>query len=165
MILADPKAEICDILYYSGNYVEETEMGKTKLFTAEMLAPCGLDCSICSQAHSDTNPCPGCNGPNREKPVFCAMLCGIVKCKKRKAGDYQYCDECPDFPCAEVMEKETRYTSAYPLSESPLNNLRMMRDMGMDAFLDHERDKWMCKRCGGAVSVHTGCCGKCGEKQ
>lgn len=32
------------------------------------------------------------------------------------------------------MEKENRYTSKYPHRESPLENLRMIRRDGMDAF-------------------------------
>lgn len=90
------------------------------MFTVDMIAPCGLDCSICSQALIEENPCPGCNGPNENKPEFCAKHCGIILCRKRKENGYKYCDECPDYPCGDVMEKETRYTSRYPLRESPL---------------------------------------------
>ena len=110
------------------------------------------------------NPCPGCNGPNENKPEFCAKHCGIILCRKRKENGYKYCDECPDYPCGDVMEKETRYTSQYPLRESPLENLRMIREMGMEAFLKQERRQWICKKCGGAVSVHTGICSGCKTK-
>ena len=134
------------------------------MFTADMIAPCGLDCSICSQALIEENPCPGCNGPNENKPEFCAKYCGIILCRKRKANGYKYCDECPDYPCGDVMEKETRYTSQYPLRESPLENLQMIRKMGMEAFLEQERRQWICKKCGGAVSVHTGICSGCKTK-
>ena len=30
------------------------------MFKAEMVAPCGLDCNICSQALIPMNPCPNC---------------------------------------------------------------------------------------------------------
>ena len=65
-------------------------------FKAEMVAPCGLDCNICSQALIEHNPCPGCNGPDKNKPEFCAMHCGIILCQKRRENGYTYCDECPD---------------------------------------------------------------------
>ena len=29
------------------------------MFKAEMIAPCGLDCNICSQALIEDNPCQG----------------------------------------------------------------------------------------------------------
>ncbi len=111
------------------------------MFTADMIAPCGLDCSICSRAQIKENPCPGCNGPAENKPEFCARLCGIILCRKRTDNEYRFCDECPDFPCEDVMEKENRYTSKYPLRESPLENLRMIREMGMEKFLEQERQK------------------------
>lgn len=134
------------------------------MFTADMIAPCGLDCSICGQAHTKANPCPGCNGPNINKPKFCAEICGIIRCEKRRNKGYRFCDECSDFPCDDVMEKENRYTTAYPLYESPLDNIRQIREIGMDAFLQKQRAEWSCKECGNPVIVHTGICSKCGAK-
>ena len=131
------------------------------MFTADMIAPCGLDCSICSQALKEVDPCPGCNGPNENKPDFCAHKCGIILCEKRKTNGYRFCDECPDFPCEYVMEKENRYTSKYPLKESVLWNLQMIREQGMDAFLDQERRRWTCEECGSPICVHTGICSGC----
>ena len=134
------------------------------MFTADMIAPCGLDCSICSQAQIEDAPCPGCNGSDENKPEWCSKLCGIILCPKRRENGYRYCDECPDFPCDDVMEKENRYTSQYPLRESPLENLRMIREKGMEAFLEQERQLWTCKDCGNPVSVHTGICSGCKTK-
>ena len=96
------------------------------MFIADMIAPCGLDCSICKRALAETGRCAGCRGPNDNKPEFCSERCGIILCEKRKSNGYSFCDECPDFPCADVMEKETRYGSQYPLREFPLENLRFM---------------------------------------
>lgn len=132
-------------------------------FKAEMVAPCGLDCNICSQALLDNDPCSGCNGPDDNKPEFCAKYCGIVLCQKRRDNGYKYCDECSEFPCEDVMEKENRYMSQYPHKESPLENLRMIREQGMDAFLDHQRSTWTCPKCGSAFSVHNRKCPKCGN--
>lgn len=131
------------------------------MFSADMIAPCGLDCSICSRAQIGDNPCPGCNGPDEGKPDFCANRCGIILCRKRRENGYRFCDECPDFPCGDVMEKEDRYTSKYPLRESPLENLRAIREAGMEAFLERERRLWSCPDCGSPVSVHTGLCSGC----
>jgi hypothetical protein len=62
------------------------------------------------------------------------------------------------------MEKETRYGSKYPLCESPLENLRVIREAGMAAFLEHERRQWTCPACGGIICVHTGVCSGCGRQ-
>ena len=48
------------------------------MFKAEMVASCGLDCDICSQALADENPCQGCNGPDDRKPEFCARHCAVI---------------------------------------------------------------------------------------
>ncbi len=132
--------------------------------TAGMIAPCGLNCSLRQRALAETNPCPGCRGPNEHKPEFCANRCGIILCRKRKENGYEFCDECPDYPCEDVTEKETRYTSKYPLYESPGKNLREIRESGMEKFLEKERAQWTCEDCGCIVSVHTGVCSGCGRQ-
>ena len=134
-----------------------------EMFTPKMVAPCGLDCSLCLKALEKEAPCPGCNGPDANKPSFCSERCGIIRCRKRKEEGYAFCDECPEYPCGDVMEKERRYTSAYPLVESPLKNLRRIRENGMEKFLKSERAQWTCGECGGVISVHTDKCCGCGK--
>ena len=75
-----------------------------------------------------------------------------------------FCDECPDFPCADVMEKENRYGSKYPLCESPLENLYVIREAGVAAFLERERRQWTCPDCEDIICVHTGVCSGCGRQ-
>jgi len=137
-------------------------MESKKLISPEMIAPCGLDCGLCMMAQAPEKPCPGCRGPEENKFFYCSQLCGIMKCAKRREQGYDFCDECPDYPCEDVMEKERRYTSDYPLRESPLENLRLIREKGMEAFIAGERARWSCEKCGGPVSVHTGLCSACG---
>ncbi|MCI8359902.1 MAG: DUF3795 domain-containing protein, partial [Clostridiales bacterium] len=98
------------------------------MFDEKMIAPCGLDCSLCSQAHKTENACPGCAGPDENKPEFCSVKCSIMRCETRKKHAYRFCDQCPEFPCANVMERENRYMSQYALRESPLANLRAIRE-------------------------------------
>ena len=62
------------------------------------------------------------------------------------------------------MEKESRYTTQYPHRESPLENLRMIREKGMDAFLEHEKKMWTCSGCGKIFSVHDISCPHCGKR-
>lgn len=145
-------------------YLDLRDYGGSVMFKADMIAPCGLDCNICSQALIDVDPCQGCNGPDDHKPEFCAKYCGIILCGKRREYGYHYCDECPDYPCEDVMEKENRYTTKYPHRESPLENLQMIRKKGMDAFLEHERQQWTCPGCGRPFSVHDRKCPHCGKR-
>ena len=135
-----------------------------RMFTEDMIGPCGLDCSLCARALTKNDPCPGCGGPDENKPEFCSKKCGIILCGQRKRNGWRFCDVCPDFPCADVMEKENRYTSKYPVHESPLQNLRDIRSMGMEAFLAAERERWCCRECGSPVCVQTGICSGCGRQ-
>ena len=134
------------------------------LFTKEMIAPCGLDCSLCRFAHAKEKPCLGCNVDSDSKPAFCASWCKIIPCEKRVKNGYEFCDECPDYPCEDMMERETRYTTAYPLKESPMQNLKDIRTMGMEAFLEQQRKRFTCAKCGGPICIHNGICRDCGSK-
>lgn len=60
------------------------------------------------------------------------------------------------------MEKENRYRKQYALKESPIQNLREIRELGMEAFLDHQKQRFACPECGDVLSVHTGKCRNCG---
>ena len=131
---------------------------------SDMIAPCGLDCSLCRHAITDEKHCRGCNGPDEDKIEFCRTGCGIVLCSKRRENGYRFCDECPDYPCEDVMEKEIRYSSGYPHRESPLTNIRMIREMGMEAFLSLEDSRWSCPSCGRLYSVHLKDCPHCGTE-
>lgn len=133
------------------------------MFTENMIAPCGLDCSLCVQAHEKENPCPGCTGPDANKPEFCSVKCTIIQCEIRKQNHFRFCDECPQFPCAFLEERENRYMTQYALRESPLSNLKMIRESGMQAFLQKQKEQWSCA-CGGVISVHEGICNNCGKK-
>ena len=133
------------------------------MFTKEMIAPCGLDCSICVLAQRKENPCAGCRGPNDHKPAYCAYECPIITCERLRNKGYEYCDECPEYPCKDVMERETRYTNKYPRKESPLMNLREIRTLGMDAFLQKQAERFTCPSCGRPLSVHTSICQWCGH--
>ncbi|MBQ9817386.1 MAG: hypothetical protein IJM59_07985 [Proteobacteria bacterium] len=61
-------------------------------------------------------------------------------------------------------DKKTRYTTQYPHRESPLENLRMIREKGMDAFLEYETRKWTCPNCSTPFSVHHNICMKCRKR-
>ena len=126
------------------------------LFTKEMIAPCGLDCSVCIARLEKTPPCPGCWSKEEGKPEHCARLCEIAFCEHRKELKDGYCDKCPDYPCAHILKMENKYQHDYPLKESLMDNLAEMRRLGMDEFLRNESEKWCCVHCGGIICVHTG---------
>ena len=134
------------------------------MFLESMIAPCGLNCSVCGDALRKEAPCLGCNGPVEFKPEFCGKNCKIVTCEIRQKLPEPFCDLCPKYPCEDIMEKETRYANEYPLNESPLGNLYFIRTHGMEEFLRQEKERWTCPECGNIVCVHTGVCSGCGAE-
>lgn len=134
------------------------------MFNKEMIAPCGLNCAICKRALQKVSPCLGCHGPDEAISDFCLNRCMIRKCERLRELGSDFCDVCPSYPCEDVLEKETRYTGAYPLFESPMGNLAYIRRHGMDAFLQKERAGWTCGVCGEVICVHSGICSGCGKE-
>jgi hypothetical protein len=45
---------------------------------------------------------------------------------------------------------------------SMLENLQVIRDVGVEAFVALERERWTCPECGGLQCVHTSECVYCG---
>lgn len=132
-------------------------------FTPEMIAPCGLDCSVCKHALDEENPCPGCRADEPGKYVFCAEKCPILhRCERPERRSF--CFECDEFPCAWVRIRDDCYTHIrdYAMYESPIANLIMVRDEGMDRLLKHSRESFTCPKCGGVICVHDGLCRGCG---
>lgn len=58
-----------------------------------MIALCGLNCAVCSEALREDSPCVGCRSEGN-KGEYCANLCKIVKCEIRKSLPDGFCDKC-----------------------------------------------------------------------
>jgi len=132
------------------------------LITREKIAPCGMDCALCMAISRKKDPCPGCRGPDEGKPKYCVQ-CKMVTCSRSAdSRDGQFCFTCDSFPCKRLKDLDKRYRTKY--SMSMLENLATIRDEGLDRFIDKEKKKWICKGCGGIVSVHRDNCLACGYK-
>ena len=46
---------------------------------------------------------------------------------------------------------------------SIIDNLRLIKDIGVDNFVQLEKIKWNCMDCGGTICVHRGYCIDCGK--
>ena len=127
-----------------------------------MIAPCGLNCTVCSEALRKESSCVGCRNEGY-KGEYCANICKIVKCEIRKTLPDGFCDECPQYPCREIVDKECWYANDYPMIESLMGNLAFIRENGIEKFLQREKKRWTCSDCGRIISVHDGICYGCGK--
>lgn len=46
---------------------------------------------------------------------------------------------------------------------SLVENGKTAKEKGISAFLEQDRQKWTCLKCGGAFSLHDGVCSECGN--
>jgi len=149
--------------YWSGTRDGITNKAMRTADRIRLIAPCGMDCAICSGylAFSHGVPkrrgaithCLGCRARNKR----CAWL--KQHCGRLGEGGYTYCHECPDFPCAHLQHLDERYRASYGMSM--VENLELIRRSGTAAFIRAQQARWGCPRCGGLRSVHNGRCFAC----
>jgi hypothetical protein len=129
----------------------------------ELVAPCGMNCSVCSaylayshnipKERGKINHCEGC----RPRGKGCAYL--KMNCGKIGKGGLRFCYECADFPCSRLKKIDERYRKNY--DASLIGNLREIKKVGVEGFLKGQRQLFECPRCKGTVSVHNGKCYDC----
>jgi len=128
--------------------------------SADLIAPCGMNCALCSGHMREKNRCVGCNGDDASKPNYC-LSCRIKTCDEIASGTRRYCYGCDRFPCQRLRQLDKRYRTKYGMSM--LENLLRIEEIGAEAFVDEERAKWTCPECGALLCVHRPECGQCGH--
>ena len=147
-----------------------------------LVAPCGLHCDICTmyRVYKDKNPdlwqdtpkhfreqlgfqdtislkeatCEGC----RSDVLFeYCKNCNIRKCVLEEKG-LNWCYECEDFPCEKLIDFQSYWRM--PIVE----NLREIKAIGVDKWLERKSKKWQCAQCGTKLHWFSfGKCPKCGQ--
>ena len=127
--------------------------------TAILIAPCGMNCGLCSGYLRGKKNCPGCHGVNEGKPNYC-VVCRIKNCEHLAASKQKLCFVCENFPCKRLKQLDKRYRTKY--SMSMIENLENIREIGLDEFVAREKKRWTCPKCGGLICVHKVTCLACG---
>lgn len=126
-----------------------------------LIAPCGMNCSICMAYLRERNKCPGCRGTDIDKPVT-RVKCKIKSCEMVPTNESKFCFECPEFPCDNLRHLDRRYRTNYKMSM--IENLENIKRLGIREFLRNEKIRWTCSECGGTICVHKGYCYSCGKR-
>jgi len=137
-------------------------MDNRSTFDLSLIAPCGMNCGLCRAYLRDRKKCPGCNGIDVGKSASC-LKCRIKNCEKLQASELKFCYECNEFPCTRMQQLDKRYRTNYAMSM--IENLEQIKNLGMDEFIQNEKIRWTCKKCGGTICVHKGYCIACKEKK
>ena len=126
--------------------------------TGKDIAPCGINCSVCSGYQRTKNKCPGCNGTGN-KPTYC-KTCTIRFCEYKK-NETGYCGLCEKYPCKRLKNLYKRYHDKYGVDI--YQNLKSINAGQIEEFIKNEENKWKCKKCGNIVCMHKSACVQCGE--
>ncbi len=128
----------------------------------ELVAPCGMNCSVCSRYLArkyDVNRkglsmpyCAGCR-PRDKKCAF-QKRCDLLRNNK-----VRFCFECSSFPCGNLEPLDARYQKHYHTSF--IENLTLIKQHSLAAFMERENAKWLCVQCGAALCCHNGICYNC----
>lgn len=128
----------------------------------QLVAPCGINCGICIAFLRDKNKCFGCWGDDSRKAKHCSV-CTIKNCDFFSSTESRFCYECTIFPCKKMKQLDKRYKLKYQMSN--LENLGIIKNNGIDIFVQLENEKWKCNECGGTICVHCGFCLECEKKK
>ena len=129
-------------------------------FDPKLIAPCGMNCGICISffgyavnGRKRKNPCIGCRSRDKQ----CAFL--KKQCDKLLNKKVEYCFECMDFPCENLKKLDKRYRTKYGMSM--IENLEYIQKNGINKFVENERERWKCSKCGEVICVHNRKCYSC----
>jgi hypothetical protein len=140
-------------VYQAGN--PYSCMAAKNPFRTTLIAPCGMDCAICSAFLREKNRCNGCYGATSTGRRHCI----IASCEHLQK---RYSHTCGSFPCRRLEQLDKRYRTRYRMSM--LDNLAAIRKDGIRKFVKSERERWTCSACGGTIDVHRYRCSSCGKE-
>ena len=118
-----------------------------------MFAPCGMNCKVCYKHCYHRKPCSGCLNSDAEKSEHCRK-CKIKDCIQSK--NLSYCFECLEFPSKQIKYVEKSYNKRY--QASLIENSKFVQKHGLEKFMEQQKKKYACSKCGGIISIHDGEC-------
>lgn len=78
------------------------------------------------------------------------------------APELFYCLECSEYPCKLTINLEKSYNKRY--QASLIENSRFVEAHGLECFMEQQKAKYTCPKCGGIISIHDRECSECQEK-
>ena len=106
-----------------------------------LIAPCGMNCNLCSAYLRDKNKCPGCRSRGKDKSQY-RTKCIIKNCSRLKKNNWKYCSvKCEKYPCRRLKNLDKRYRAKYDMSM--IENLENIEKNGIRKFIDKEKKRWM----------------------
>lgn len=134
---------------------------QNQLDASALIAPCGVNCSLCRAFIRARHPCPGCRGGNQHKSNAC-LTCAIKNCVELSAAGHRFCFSCARYPCASLLRLDRRYRTKYAVGV--IANLERIQAVGVTRFVAEEEIRWSCPQCGARLCMHQPQCVHCGHR-
>jgi len=128
----------------------------------QILAPCGINCSLCRAYQRKRNKCDGCYEVAGNRATHCES-CKIKHCEDHHGKETELCIECEKFPCKKMKQIDLRYIRGYKVSL--IQNQERLKKLGAEAYLEEEKKLWTCPNCGGTLCMHQTACLRCGVER
>lgn len=126
-----------------------------------LIAPCGINCALCSAYRREKNSCKGCLIDSGEN-ITHIKTCRIKFCENQNKSGRKFCYKCKKFPCARIKHLDKRYSSKYHLSV--IENLEYIKKKGIREFVKQQKKEWLCSKCkNDYICCHKGSCFGCGH--
>lgn len=126
------------------------------------LAPCGVYCGACP---SFGKSCYGCSSEKRQKrnsKWTCKLRTCCYTVKNRN-----YCFQCDQYPCEAFSKKlleshkgNPRFKYRHEVTE----NFKKFTEFGIERFLEHQNEKWVCPSCKGRIHWYYYKCSQCSKE-
>ncbi len=138
-------------------------MKKSISIKEELVAPCGMNCGICSNYLAYINDlnrsqCTGCRPSNKKCSYLFEKCSGINHSLEGNTGA-MFCFECDQYPCKEINRMDRRYRENYKMSVK--ENLEYIKKSGLVEFVAEQHKEHRCSKCDGLISIHNRKCFKC----
>lgn len=124
----------------------------------ELIAPCGMNCTLCYAYQREKNKCGGCRNDKSTVANSC-IRCVIRNCETIKENTSHFCYDCIRYPCRRLKELDKRYRGKYHMSM--IDNLALIKSHGLDVFIDTQYERFRCVNCGSILCVHHKNCSVC----
>jgi len=129
----------------------------------ELIAPCGMNCGICSNYLAYVNnlnrsKCAGCR-PSNKKCTYLFEKCSGINHSLEGNSSARFCFECDQYPCKEINRMNRRYRENYKMSVK--ENLEYIKENGLSEFVAEQYEEHCCSKCGQLISIHNRKCFKC----
>jgi hypothetical protein len=98
--------------------------------------------------------CEGCL--SSDVVAIVCRSCELRACALKRG--VQHCSQCPDFPCQPLVDFSK---DGFPHHGEALENIRRQRQAGLDVWLEDERARWRCPRCGADIDWYNAQCCTC----